>query len=550
MKNEHGIIKEVIKNPVLSGFYPDPSICRVEDDFYLVCSSFELCPGIPLFHSRDLIRWEQLCNVMSPENGFNLNANAGTGGVMAPTIRWHDGTFYIIDANFGDKGNFIVTAENPAGPWSEPIWLDDVPGIDASLFFDDDGKCYIIGTGLKAEKPDGTIGNCIWCAEFSLVEKKLVCEPHAIWDSALRNAQWPEAPHIYRKDGWYYLLIAEGGTDYYHSITIAKSRDIFGWYEGNKANPVLTHRHLGCAYPISNIGHGDLVELKNGQWYCVMLGSRLIEGEHKNLGRETFICPVTWENGWAVFSPGTGKVEEEYPAPLPSVMGTLPEPPERILFREKEPLDIRLCFWGVPYERFFTIKDEKLCLKCLKRPVTRKLKPIDISKAPEIEKDDCVSLLGIRQTSMSYSFSAKMRFSPKEGESAGICMLQATNHHVRVEAVRENGIQLLRLVIATSCFDRPLYLGGEALTTEKVIKETEFNSAGMILQICGDMQDHTVYYGESEERLEMLCRFDAGRINPPEVGGMIGTLLAVFASGNGKDSDNEAVFDWIEYKSL
>ncbi len=540
----------MIKNPVIPGFYPDPSVCRVDDDFYLVCSSFELCPGIPLFHSRDLVNWEQLCNVMTLGNGFNLNANSGTSGVMAPTIRWHEGTFYIIDANFGDRGNFIVTAKDPNGPWSDPVWLEDVPGIDASLFFDDDGKCYITGTGLEADKPDGTRGKCIWCAEFSLEDMRLSSEPHAIWDSALRNANWPEAPHIYKKNNWYYLMIAEGGTEYYHSITMARNRDIFGWYDGNEANPVLTHRHLGSSYPVSNIGHGDLVQLRNGQWYCVMLGSRLVGGEHKNLGRETFICPVEGENDWAVFSPGTGKVEEEYPAPALPAAKQHPRLPERITFSEEEAMDMRLCFWGVPYEDFCMIADKSLHLKCLKRPVTRQLQPIHINENPSVKKDDCISLIGLRQTGMRFSFSVKMHFCPEEGESAGVCMLQAMNHQVRVEILKENGIQLIRLVIVTSCFDRPLHLGGEAKTEERIIKEAEYSSADIILRICGDMQDHTVYYGRTEEHLYKLCRFDAAQINPPQVGGMIGTMLAVFASGNGMDSMNEAVFDWIEYKDL
>ena len=134
------------QNPIVPGFFPDPSVCRVGEDFYLVCSSFELCPGIPLFHSRDLQHWEQLCYVMTPENGFHVEKNCGNGGVMAPTIRYHDGTFYVINCNFSDRGNFIVTAKDPAGPWSEPHWLTDVPGIDASFFFDTDDRCYIMGT--------------------------------------------------------------------------------------------------------------------------------------------------------------------------------------------------------------------------------------------------------------------------------------------------------------------------------------------------------------------------------------------------------------------
>ena len=139
-------MNHTIKNPIIPGFYPDPSICRAGDDYYLVCSSFELSPGIPLFHSRDLANWEQLCYVLTPQNGFYVDKNCGNGGVMAPTIRYYNGTFYIINCNFSDRGNFIVTAKNPAGPWSAPHFLGDVPGIDASIFFDTDGTCYIMGT--------------------------------------------------------------------------------------------------------------------------------------------------------------------------------------------------------------------------------------------------------------------------------------------------------------------------------------------------------------------------------------------------------------------
>ena len=139
-------MKRKIVNPVIPGFYPDPSIYRVGDDYYIACSSFELYPGIPVFHSKDLAHWEQIGHVMTMDNGFHVEKNSMVGGVMAPTLRYYDGLFYLINANFSDKGNYIVTAKNPAGPWSEPNWLDDVPGIDASVFFDDDGKAYILGT--------------------------------------------------------------------------------------------------------------------------------------------------------------------------------------------------------------------------------------------------------------------------------------------------------------------------------------------------------------------------------------------------------------------
>ena len=165
-----------LKNPIIPGFYPDPSICRVGDDFYLAVSSFELCPGIPLFHSKDLANWEKIGHAVTPENGFHVEANCGVGGVMAPTIRWHEGTFYIINANFADKGNYIVTAEDPRGPWSEPHWMNDVPGIDASIFFDTDGKCYVIGTGDVWENEGGRMERGIWIAEYDIRNFRRISE--------------------------------------------------------------------------------------------------------------------------------------------------------------------------------------------------------------------------------------------------------------------------------------------------------------------------------------------------------------------------------------
>ncbi len=283
-----------INNPILPGFYPDPSICRVGDDFYIACSSFEIYPGIPIFHSKDLAHWEKIGHALTKENGFHVEANMVVNGIAAPTLRYHNGTFYVMSCNFSHKGNFMVTAKDPAGPWSEPVWLPEVPDLDCSLFFDNDDKAYIVTPG-NAEQEDNNRG--IFISEFDLDTGCLVGERKQIWNSAARCAAAPEAPHIYHIGEYYYLMIAEGGTEHYHAVTIARSKALFGWYEGNPANPVMTHRHLGFDYPIDNVGHADLVDTPDGNWYAVMLGSRIIEGPYKNLGRETYICPVIWERG-------------------------------------------------------------------------------------------------------------------------------------------------------------------------------------------------------------------------------------------------------------
>jgi len=209
------------KNPILPGFYPDPSVCRVGDDFYLVTSTFAYFPGVPIFHSKDLVNWSQIGNVLTRDSQLPVKDAEVSRGIFAPTIRWHNGTFYMITTNVSGMGNFFVTATDPAGPWSEPTVIKGAPGIDPSLFFED-GKCWYHGT---CEKPDGKYfgDNDIYLQELCLETGQLVGERHVIWHCALRNAVWPEAPHIYKRGEWYYLLISEGGTGPDHAVTVARS---------------------------------------------------------------------------------------------------------------------------------------------------------------------------------------------------------------------------------------------------------------------------------------------------------------------------------------
>ena len=253
-----------VSNPILPGFYPDPSICRVGEDYYMVTSTFAYFPGVPIFHSKDLVNWKQIGNILDREEQLNLIGASHSGGIFAPTIRYHEGIFYMVTTNVTHGGNFIVTAKDPAGPWSNPYFIEGAYGIDPSLFFDDDGRCYITGTKGRREGERYYGDNEIWLQEIDVENMKLVGESVAIWHGALRNVVWPEAPHIYKKDGRYYLLIAEAGTAHAHAVTVASSEKIMEPFTGYNCNPILTHRHLGLDYPIVNVGHGDLVETQNG----------------------------------------------------------------------------------------------------------------------------------------------------------------------------------------------------------------------------------------------------------------------------------------------
>ncbi|MER6538787.1 glycoside hydrolase family 43 protein [Streptomyces sp. 900105755] len=283
-------------NPVVPGFHPDPSVCRVGTDYYLVCSSFEYFPGVPLFHSRDLVHWRQLGNVLDRPGQLTLPPDTpASGGVYAPTIRHHDGLFHVITTNVGAGGNFLVTAERPEGPWSDPVWVD-VPGIDPDLAWDENGDCWCAVAGVAVARIDTRTG-------------KVLEGPLPMWSgTGLRD---PEAPHLYRVGEWWYLLVAEGGTALGHGVSVARARSPRGPWEAAPGNPLVSHR--GTREPVQSTGHADLVQAADGSWWAVLLGTRPRGWfpEFHVLGRETFLAPVEWADGW----PRMGPVRERHEAP-------------------------------------------------------------------------------------------------------------------------------------------------------------------------------------------------------------------------------------------
>ena len=283
---------QVYRNPIIPGFHPDPSVCRVGDTYYLVNSSFQYFPGVPIYESKDMIHWEQIGNVLDRESQIRLKGATSWQGIYAPTIRYHEGTYYMITTNIGNGGNFMVTTKDPKGPWSEPIWLEQ-QGIDPSLYFEN-GKCYMVSN------PDNTIMLC----EINPKTGKQLTKSKALWQGT--GGRYPEGPHLYKKDGWYYLLISEGGTEMAHKLTIARSKNIDGPYQSNPDNPILTHCSLAGQYSqIQGTGHGDLVQAKDGQWWMVFLAYRNFEGAYHHLGRETYLAPVAWKKGaWPVVNGG------------------------------------------------------------------------------------------------------------------------------------------------------------------------------------------------------------------------------------------------------
>ena len=215
------------------------------------------------------------------------------GGIWASTLRYHNGTFYLITTAHGCGGNFYMTTKNPAGPWSDPVWLKDAPSIDPSLFFDEDGRCYY--TGNRWDFKSAWPAQCaVWMQELDLQKRCLVGERKTLAYGHAANAKYAEGPHLYKIEDHYLLLMAEGGSDYNHAVTALTAKSLWGPYVPCTVNPVLTHRHLGKDYPVQSLGHADLVQTPTGDWYAVFLGKRIVEGGLVPLGRETYLQSRHW----------------------------------------------------------------------------------------------------------------------------------------------------------------------------------------------------------------------------------------------------------------
>ena len=513
------------RNPVLPGFYPDPSICRDREDYYLITSTFEYFPGLPVFHSRDLVHWQQIGHVLDQASQLPLDEIRASGGLYAPTIRYSQGIFYVINTLIDGKtksGNFIVTATDPAGPWSEPIWLGDAPGIDPSLFFDDDGRVWCTGNRL-VEEGHYTGHTEIWLQELDLASMRLVGDLYILWDGALKGAVWAEAPHIYKVEDRYYLLISEAGTAHHHAVTVARSEKITGPYEANRGNPILTHRHLGLDYPIVGTGHADLVETPSGEWWMVLLGMRPCGGYFYNLGRETFLVPVSWEDGWPVVSPGIGRVEFSYPRPdLPEHLWPIESTCDHF---ESDTLAHCWNFLRTPRERFWSLSDRPGFLRL-------KLRPQQLSEPTN------PSFVGRRQQHVHFMAQTALEFVPQnETECAGLVLRQNEDFHFRFVITQSSGtvIQLIQ----------------RSYGEEEILAELPVEAGRIYLKVVAREQSYNFYCATRPDRWFPVAEDIDGRIlSTPIAGGFVGAYIAMYASSNGQPSTNHADFDWFEYVEI
>lgn len=510
-------------NPILPGFYPDPSICRVEDDYYLVTSTFAYFPGVPIFHSKDLINWKQIGNILDREEQLPLQNAETSRGIFAPTLRYHDGTFYMITTNVSSMGNFIVTATDPAGPWSDPYPLGS-PGIDPSLFFDDDGRCYYCGTHDRREGARYYGDNEIYIQELDLKTMKLIGESYPAWHGALRGVEWAEGPHIYKKDGWYYLLISEAGTGHHHAVSIARSKSLTEPFEGYKGNPIFTHRHLGNQYPIVNVGHPDIVETQNGEWWMVCLASRTCGGYYRNLGRETFLVPFTWEDGWPVVNPGKGILEEVFTTP------NLPSTPVK----------------PVPACEDFKCTELPLHFMYLRNPkmenysLEEKESHLALKLAPDIiSSTGTPSYVCRRQLAFDFIADTALFFEPaNENEQAGIVIYQSQSYNYQLLAGRQGNKTTLSLIKTYA---------DEVETIAQAKLDALYNK--LYLRISQKEQDLTFTYSTDATTYRTLADYIDARILSTDIAnGFVGNTIGMYATSNGNASETTAYFDYFSYK--
>lgn len=509
-------------NPILTGFYPDPSIVRVGADFYLVNSTFTWFPGIPVWHSTDLVNWTQIGNAIDRPGMLDFDGLGLSRGVFAPTIEHHEGTFYIANTCVDCGGNFILTAEDPAGPWSDPIWTEHVGGIDPSLFFDEDGTVWLMNND---EPPGGSAyegHRAIWLRQVNPETFEALSEPVVIINGGVRPEDkpiWIEGPHIYKVDGWYYLSAAEGGTAIDHSQVILRSRTIEGPYEPYEGNPIMTQRDLpeDRAHPVTSVGHADYVVDDAGAWWAVFLGVRPYEGDFYNTGRETFLLPVTWQDGWPVILERGAALPKRVARPsLPA--GAEPALPTQGSFQVTED------FSGpVPGFHWMTPRVPKETWYSMDGALTLTARPVPLGAM------DNPSFLARRQQHLKASAEVSMVFMPEnQGDESGLAAFQSETHWFALGLTRsETGETAVRLS----------QRAGEAepdtgvTLIEQVLPEGENPGEEKIrLKFEADGPRYTAWWAPQDGEWQQIGpELDGRNLSTQRAGGFVGAVFGVYA---------------------
>ena len=509
------------QNPILSGFYPDPSICRKGKDYFLVTSTFSYFPGIPIFHSVDLVNWVQTGHVLNRQSQLQINDGVRlSGGIYAPTIRYnpYNETFYVINTLVDVLGNFIVKTKNPfAQNWSDPVPLH-INGIDPDIFFDDDGKAYIVHNDEPPGTPELDGHRAIWLREFDVQTDSIVGEKICIVDGGVDKSTkpiWIEAPHLYKINGYYYLMCAEGGTSDWHSEVIFRADKVTGPYIPHKNNPILTQRDLpeNRQNPISCAGHADLVETPEGNWYAVFLACRPYEKNYYNTGRETFLLPVQWIDDFPMILPAGKTIPYVVKKP-----GLQPNPEAlkgNFAWRdefEKDTLHNRWIFIRTPPQKpWWTLKNGKLFIQSTGRTVYEVSHP---------------AFIGARQQHLSFEIKTKLDFKPlSESDIAGLVCYQNQSHNfVFGKSLNESGKACVIVNRSQQTVER--------LATVEI--PDAYSEKSVSLKISGkkDKYSFFVSYDNGDKWIAIAENVDAKNLSTQTAGGFTGAVLGLYTYTN------------------
>ncbi|MFW6189820.1 MAG: glycoside hydrolase family 43 protein [Planctomycetota bacterium] len=503
-----------IQNPVIPGFHPDPSICRVGGDYYLATSSFEYFPGVPIYHSRDLVNWRQVGHALTRPEQLPLEGVPCSGGIWAPSLRHHEGRFCLVTTNVDTQAwkmrNFFVTADDPAGDWSDPVWLDE-GGIDPDIFLRPDGDALYMHTG-----EDG-----IRLGELEL-ESGRVGEMRTVW--AGTGGSHPEGPHLYRIDDTYYLMIAEGGTGRGHTETIARADEPFGPYEPCPHNPILTNRSREDL-DVQCTGHADLVQAGDGSWWLVLLAVRLLPGDFPRvhtLGRETFLAPVEWRHGWPVVNGGQPiRTEMEVPE---RDLHPFPAPPKRDDF---DTAGLRPC-WN------FLRNPDPDSWSLSQRPGWLTLH----GSALTLDDRASPAFVGRRQQHFACAARARLDFEPTApNEEAGMTVLMNDRHHYEIALTRREGA---RAVTARRRVG--------SLRAEEA--QTPAGEGPIELAVEADPETYSLTCRGPDGGRSTLLEAETRYLSSEVAGGFTGIYLGMYATGNGRPCRRAAHFDWFDYEGI
>ena len=496
------------RNPIITGMNPDPSVCRANDDYYLVTSTFEYFPGLPIYQSKDLVNWKRIGYALSREsNNPLMGCESSYGGQYAATIRYHDGLFVIVGTNYGgqgSRGDFYVTAKDPAGPWSDPVWLDKWY-VDPSLLFAD-GKTYFLSPDNKGS---------FLLGEIDLATGNFLKEPVKIAEGL--GGSSPEGPHLYKINGYYYLMSAEGGTGYEHREVVQRSESAYGPYEPSPRNPVVSNMS-DPHNPFQAIGHADIVETPDG-WWLVCLGIRPKEGRYHHLGRETFLAPVSWDaDGWPRVGE-SGVVYSDYVAPnLPRHVWE--NEPARDDF-DGQKLGLAWNFVRNPHDADWSLSQ---------RPGYIRLHGSSVS----FEQKDSPVFVCRRQTAFNMDLSTKVEFSPTaENEEAGLVVRGNDSNHYDLVITLADGRRLVK-------FRRTI----KGIDAECLVEEIP--EGPVTLRIRATDSEYT-FWAQADGGVPQLVASAATKdLSTEAINGFTGVFIGMYASGNGSSNTNPADFDWFD----